>query len=431
MRSKFTPANPKALDRGGAIKMFAVSASPSGQVMLLICVAVFALMGMIAVVADFSFLQHQRNMMQTAADSAAMAGAEELNYGDQVAAGKADAGSNGYTDGASSVTVAINNPPSTGPNAANTAYVEATISKPEPTYFLSVIGINTMTVSVRAVAYEGNGPNCMYVLDPAASGAFSANGNVTIASGCGLLVDSTSSSGLTAVGNVSITAPTIGVVGGYSACGNCSFTPTPKTGVIAASDPLAYLTAPTTGSCGHSSFSLNGNTGSSGSPYQLYAGTYCGGITVHGNAWLHFNAGTYVLAGGGMSISANTVMTGNGVTFYNTTGTGGYGAITLVGNATVNLNAPTTGPLAGILFFQDRSIPGSAAGSTITGNSSSTFDGAIYFPTTTLSFGGNSSVTGYSIVVANQLSVSGNSSIGTNYSSLTGGSPIKGTVLAE
>ena len=217
MRSKFTPANPKALDRGGAIKMFAVSASPSGQVMLLICVAVFALMGMIAVVADFSFLQHQRNMMQTAADSAAMAGAEELNYGDQVAAGKADAGSNGYTDGASSVTVAIS----------------------------------------------------------------------------------------------------------------------------------------------------------------------------------------------------------------------GYGAITLVGNATVNLNAPTTGPLAGILFFQDRSIPGSAAGSTITGNSSSTFDGAIYFPTTTLSFGGNSSVTGYSIVVANQLSVSGNSSIGTNYSSLTGGSPIKGTVLAE
>ena len=69
------------------------------QVMMLICVGIFALMGMIAVVADFSFMQHQKNMMQTAADSAAMAGAEELNYGDQVAAGKADAASNGYTDG--------------------------------------------------------------------------------------------------------------------------------------------------------------------------------------------------------------------------------------------------------------------------------------------------------------------------------------------
>ena len=71
MSSNYPPANPLALDRGGAIKMFAVSARPSGQVMLIICVAVFALMGMIAVVADFSFLQHQRNMMQTAADSAA------------------------------------------------------------------------------------------------------------------------------------------------------------------------------------------------------------------------------------------------------------------------------------------------------------------------------------------------------------------------
>jgi hypothetical protein len=124
-------------------------------------------------------------------------------------------------------------------------------------------------------------------------------------------------------------------------------------------------------------------------------------------------------------------MTGTGVTFYNTTGSGGYAAIVLNGSATVNLSAPTSGTLAGILFFQDRSIPGSAAGSTITGNSSSTFDGAIYFATTALSFGGNSSVSGYSIVVANQLTLSGNASIGNNYSSLTGGSPIKGTILAE
>src|SRR5260370_36669240 len=135
----------------------AVAASARGQVMVLVCVSLIAIVGMIAVVTDFSFLQHQRNMMQTAADSAAMAGAEELSYGDQVAAGKADAASNGYTDGAASVTVAINNPPSTGPNASNAAYVEATISKPEPTYFLSVIGIHTMTVSRRACPDAGNG----------------------------------------------------------------------------------------------------------------------------------------------------------------------------------------------------------------------------------------------------------------------------------
>jgi hypothetical protein len=33
--------------------------------------------------------------------------------------------------------------------------------------------------------------------------------------------------------------------------------------------------------------------------------------------------------------------------------------------------------------------------------------------------------------VANQLTLIGNASLGSNYSSLTGGSPIKGTILAE
>jgi putative Flp pilus-assembly TadE/G-like protein len=425
-----TPASRKTARR------FTNSASPgvagvSGQVMVLICVSLIALMGMIAIVADFSFMQHQRNMMQTAADSAAVAGAEELNYGDAVAAGKADAATNGYSDGINSVTVAINNPPTTGPNASNAAYVEAIVSKPEPTYFLRVLGVSTMTVSTRAVAYEGNGPNCIYVLNPSASGAFTANGNVTVNSSCGLLVDSSSSSGLTGVGSVTVTAPTIGVVGGYTATGGAGFTPTPKTGVIGATDPLAYVEAPTVGSCAHTNFKLTGTTGSASVPYQLYPGTYCGGITVNGNAWLHFNSGTYVLAGGGMKLNANTVTSGAGVTFYNTTGTGGYGPITMNGNTTANLSAPTSGPLAGILFFQDRSIPGTAPASTITGNSTSTFDGAVYFPTTSLTFNGNSSTNGYSIVVANQLTVSGNASIGDNYSSLPNGSPIKSTILAE
>lgn len=431
MSRKFLRAKPMAIRPYTINKEFTVAASAGGQVMVLICVSLIAIMGMVAVVTDFSFMQHQRNMMQTAADSAAMAGAEELNYGDAVAAGKADAATNGYTDGASSVTVSMNNPPSTGPNTSNMGYVEAVVSKPEPTYFLRALGVRSMTVSARAVAYEGNGPNCIYVLDPLASGALSTNGNVNVQSGCGLLVDSSSSTAITAVGNVAISAPTIGIVGNYSKSGNVSLTPTPKIGVIAASDPLAYVKAPTVGSCAHTSFSLNGNNGSSGSPYQLYAGTYCGGISVHGNAVLKFNAGTYVLAGGGMDINANTTMMGTGVTFYNTTGTGGYGGISLNGNSQANFSAPTSGPLAGILFFQDRSIPSTDASSTINGNSSSTFDGAVYFATTTVTFAGNSSASGYSIVVADKLTLSGNSSIGSNYSSLAGGSPIKGTILAE
>ena len=116
-----------------------------------------------------------------------------------------------------------------------------------------------------------------------------------------------------------------------------------------------------------------------------------------------------------MLINGNSTMTGTGVTFYNTTGTGGYGAITMNGNSQANFSAPTSGPLAGILFFQDRSIPSTAL-DTINGNSSSTFDGAIYFPTTLLTFNGNSSANGYSIVVANESILNGNAALGSNYS---------------
>ena len=403
-----------------------------GQVMVLICVSLIAIMGMIAVVTDFSFMQHQKNMMQTAADSAAMAGSEELSYGDQVAAGKADAASNGYTDGANSVTVTINNPPTSGPNAANTAYVEAIVSKPRADLF-SAGARSEHDDGVDAGGRVRGQRAELHLRDESVGlgrdvGQRQRHGQQQLRSAGGLelverFVGHRQSFDHRAEhrGGGRLQRPTA----------TRSFSPTPKTGVIAASDPLAYVAAPTVGSCAHTNFSLNGNNGSSGSPYQLYAGTYCGGISVNGNSVLHFNAGTYVLAGGGMNINANSTMTGTGVTFYNTTGTGGYGAITMNGNSQANFSAPTSGPLAGILFFQDRSIPSNSAPSTINGNSSSTFDGAIYFATTTVNFNGNSSSSGYSIVVANQLVLNGNSSLGSNYSSLTNGSPIKGTILAE
>jgi Flp pilus assembly protein TadG len=428
MASKVPAADRKAVRRD-TNNVMTMAASARGQVMVLICVALVVIVGMIAVVADFGFMQHQRNMMQTAADSAAMAGAEELSYGDQVAAGQADAAINGYTAGQNGITVAINNPPSMGPNTSNAAYVEAIVTMPEPTYFLRVLGVRSISVSARAVAYKGTGPNCIYVVDPTASGALTASGSASIQSGCGVLVDSSASDALALSGSAAITAPTIGVVGGYSGSGSSSFTPTPKTGVIAAADPLAYVQAPSVGWCGYNSLSLS-NSGTSSSYYQLYPGTYCGGIKIS-NGFVHFNAGTYVLAGGGLTASGNAVMNGSAVTFYNTTGTGGYKAITLSGGSTSNFSAPVSGPLAGILFFQDRSIPSSAAGSTISGNSSSTFDGALYFPTTTLTYSGNSSLNGYDMLVAGKLVISGNSTIGDNYSSLTNGSPIKGTILAE
>jgi len=162
----------------------------------------------------------------------------------------------------------------------------------------------------------------------------------------------------------------------------------------------------------------------------LQPGLYYGGISITGNAHVTFRPGTYILAGGGLSVTGNSTLTGSGVTFYNTTGLGGYTPINLTGNETANLSAPTSGPFEGILFFQDRSIS-SGSGSTIIGNSSSTFDGAVYFPTTSLSYIGNSSLSGYTLLVADTVHITGNATLGNNYSSLANGSPISSNALYQ
>ncbi|MGC1255304.1 MAG: Tad domain-containing protein [Candidatus Acidiferrales bacterium] len=198
------------------------------------------------------------------------------------------------------------------------------------------------------------------------------------------------------------------------------------------------------------SITLNGNTATSfnagtytfcgavdiigNSTVTLRPGTYFGGINITGNANVTFTPGTYILAGGGLTVTGNSTLKGTGVTFYDTSATGyAYAPIDLTGNETANLSAPTSGTFEGFLFFQDPSLPVGSAGITVVGNSSSTFDGIIYSPTTAITYVGNSSGSGYTILIGYTITVTGNSSftIGNNYSSLADGAPIKSSALYE
>jgi hypothetical protein len=164
----------------------------------------------------------------------------------------------------------------------------------------------------------------------------------------------------------------------------------------------------------------------------LSPGLYLSGIQISSNANVTFSPSTYVLVGGGLSATSNSTITGTRVTFYNTKDTVPYAPINLTGTETATLSAPTSGALEGMLFFQDRSGAGSGSnGSNVTRNAGSKFNGILYFPTTDLAFTGNSSSSGYLVLVADTLSATGNSSIGSNYSSLANGSPIKASALFE
>ena len=419
-----------------------------GQVLALVTMSIVILLGFLALAVDVGMLWSTRRYMQTAADAAAVAAAVALREGDDViTAGRRAATHNSFTDGSSSVTVTINNPPILGPYAGNANYVEAIVEQPQPTYFLRALGYTTVDVSTRAVSGEINGPACMYSLDPTNSKTFSESGGTSsIVANCGLLVKSTSTDGLDVSGGGTLSASSIGVVATAYNNSSSTITPTPVTKIAPFGDPLAGVPQPTVGTCNALTTSGHGYTSTGGD--TISQGTYCGGITVSGGKTLNLNPGTYVLLGGGLVVSGSSNLIGSGVTFFNTVWTASdpsaddvgnanqYKPIVFSGGSSTALTAPSSGSLQGILFYQDRNLPSGDTGpsgpqNTISGGSGATITGAMYFPSTPLYFSGGSSVTPLNaILIGDIINISGGTHLSSDYSTI-GGSPIKSDALYE
>jgi len=380
----------------------------AGMALVVVALSMVVLMGFLGLGIDMAYLRQTRQRVQTAADAAALAGASELNYGDVTTAAKADAASNGFTDGSKGVTVTVNNPPQTAsdPHFNDSNYVETIVSQSVPTVFAKIFGTNTVTVQARSEAHLGSAPNCIYALSPNAMDAVTINGT-TVTSECGMMVDSSANQALLINGST-YSGTAIDVTGGDLVNGS-HVTPTPQTGVTAMPDPLAYLPTPTIGSCQYNNTQVNGTTAT------LYPGVYCGGILINGSTSTTFSAGTYIIASGGVTVNGSTV-SGNGVTFYNASG-----GVIFNGTNHVDLVAPTTGTYAGILFFQSSSDSQAAI---LNGDSTSVFQGALYFPKAQLTLNGDASATAYSILVASTMVLNGDY-VNNDYSSLPGGSPIR------
>src|ERR1039458_3732909 len=400
-----------------------------GYVVVTMLVSLTALLSFLGLGIDVGYEEYVKTRMQTAADAAAVGGAQELRASGStnlVAAAKGDAAANGFTDGLNGVAITVNNPPATGYSTGKSSAVEVLISQNVPTFFMELIGISSGTVQARAVGLLGSGTSCFYALAPAASGAFSASGGVNVQVNCGITVDSSSATAMSLSGCSKVTATYIDLTGKDTVSGGSTVSPAPVTGVAASSDPLSSLPKPSVGACTYTSKSVSG-----GATATLSPGTYCAGISISGGSKVTFNPGTYVLKGGGLSLSGGSTMTGAGVTFFNTAAIGyGYGPISLSGGTTVTLSAPATGSLAGILFFQDSSV-GASAPSSFSGGAGAILNGTLYFPTTGLTYSGGSS-SAYTIIVADTVNFSGGSVLNNNYSSLSGGSPVKGgAILSE
>src|SRR5712671_5122554 len=130
--------------------------SSAGQTTVVVAAALTVLLGCAGLAVDIGNLRNTRQRMQTAADSAAIAAVEGMQTDQWSQYGQKDATSNGFKDGSNGVSVSITNPPASGAYKGNAQYVQVAISEPAPTYFLRVLGLTTVNLSVSASGHLGN-----------------------------------------------------------------------------------------------------------------------------------------------------------------------------------------------------------------------------------------------------------------------------------
>jgi hypothetical protein len=415
-------------------------------------------LGFVALAVDVGFFFHEKRMAQSAADAAAIAAAEEVSYGDSsnsTSAAKAIAKLNGFdTTLATNPAVVSVQIPTAGNYSGSSSYVQVTVSRQFPTFFLGAFqgSSNMITIGARAVAGPGapSSSNCIIGLNSTGVSTANApiygypndNADVAVSGGgslkapnCGVCGNSPGGTSVYAVGSGSITAASISSPGGDFSTGGGSITATNGVTQSGCSNPLAgKFTAPTLGACTDPAWMAGTATGTGsatsagGAAETLGPGTYCNFNTSNVSA-LHLTPGTYMFSGNwstnsGTTINCPTCTGGSGVFFYfapgsimNASSTNPEGsAPDGIGNGTtLNLTASTSGTWSGVLMWDNSGTSSSPDTFTFGGGSSSSLTGNMYMPYTNLNLG-NGTNTGAlsSLIVANSITVQGGSTVTDN-----------------
>ena len=403
-----------------------------GQILIFTTLNLFLLFSLVGLVLDLGWSYFKKEQAQSAADGAALSAAVDALYRGftcgtngvvcgttytcaypnvspattVLQTGCLYAGANGFlTNGDQNVSLTGDNTALTSSGLSAQYWVKATVRDKTYNLFLYLAGFHTASIaaqSVAAVIVSPNG-NCVYSLSPSAADAFEIAGNVTVTSACGLYVNSSdTSTAINVKGGATISATQVQEVGGYTLGNHGTLSPTPVH-ASAIPDPLISMPAPSYSGCDYTNFQASGS-----GTTTLNPGVYCGGIKLSGNGTIQFNAGTYILDGGGFTSSVGGAINGAGVTFFNTfDASHAAGAVSISSNPVMTMSAPTSGTYMGILFYQDRNSPtGGWPAASVTGSGSSVVSGTFYFPSGELDYAGSTSG-GYQAVISNTLKITG------------------------
>lgn len=290
---------------------------------------------------DIASSMRIRSHIQSIADSAALTGATQyrLSRSDsneikQVALSAAQAAfDDAKLDASAEVTV-----------DDTIRAVTVVVTAKSPLRFLNIASNGGYTVNAKATARAGSSSVlCLLALGDDQHILQVQNGRVT-APDCSVNSNSRSAQGIVANVKAFIAAKVICSSGGYQG-GTSNFNPMPSIDCPVVADPLYSRAAPVVGRCDFTDMRIDNED------VTLKPGVYCNGITIKDNSRVRMMHGTYIMKDGDLRAQGNSTLIMVDAAVYLT---GHNAELDFSPTTTLDLSAPVNGPLAGILFFEDR-----------------------------------------------------------------------------
>ena len=267
----------------------------------------------------------------------------------------------------------------TGSGFTNAVRVELRIQKALGFSSLFISTAPTITTSATAALVD-EGEYCVVGLAPEGS-AIIIGGSANVNMGCGAISNSwdpTDSVGVNGNAHNFIADP-VAAAGGITATVNGS--DNVLSYQMPMTDPFAGISTdiPAGETCTNFQQKLDNQTNT------LQPGCY--NNFNPGNGTFTLSPGTYYLNSTDLSLSGQTRLVGDGVTIILTGDD--PGSVSMNGNSSIDLTAPTSGPYANIVLIQAAHAD-VGNNNTINGDNNTLLDGAVYFPSGDLTLTGSS-----------------------------------------
>ena len=354
--------------------------SERGNVLVVGAVAMPILLGSAAYAVDTIQLSVWKRQLQRAADSSAIAGAYALSFDDDIHnAVHRDLDKNRFP------VLMEEEQIWTGARLGYNRTVRVRLTATRSLPFMSMFTDSPTLVSADATAaLTDSGTFCMVSLYDGEDAGIDVNGNSDVTLGCGMKSNCTGTDCVTAGGNSSITASPIAAVGGVNGPGNNFVQPTklqPFSAVQA--DPLGYLADPSTSTCSQPTGTQTLTVANA----PTVSGTYCyAAADVKPSDVLNLPKNTTIIINGG-DIDFQGDVNAEEVTWVMTGPNGQAGDLKINSQANLTMTSPGSGEYKGILFYRDRRA--SNIEIKINGGASSKLTGALYFPSSDITFAGH------------------------------------------